>query len=169
MNFFYFFLLLSTQNKFWLLHQLVFPMLLLKWAVEKDLYEVWLMATNSQIFCFQLLWSWSLMGGRQLSLFTEVGGVMQVSMPVTSVGGWLCIYQLWEKHAALRHSCNLAGLCPWCSLQLPRLCLFCVTFGAGQRLRMCPQVAIELQWAVSLCQQASGLGVSRGCQASSAC
>lgn len=92
---------------------------------------------------------------------------MQVSVPVTSVGGWLCVYQLWEKYAALRHSCNLAGLCPWCSL--PRLCLFCVTFGACKMLRMCPQVAIELQWAVSLCQQASALGASRGCHASSVC
>lgn len=137
-----------------MLHQLVFPVLLLKGAVEKDLYQAWFMATNSQIFCFQWLCSWSLMEGRQLSLW---GRRSYASIDACDLSGRLTLHlpALREIRdpffAALRHSCSLAGLCPWCSL--PRLCLFCVTFGAGRMLRMCPQVAIELQRAVTLCQQ----------------
>lgn len=169
-NFFYFFWLLSTQKKYWMLHQLVFPVLLLKGAMEKDLYQAWFMATNSQIFCFQWLCSWSLMEGRQLSLW---GRRSYASIDACDLSGRLTLHlpALREIRdpffAALRHSCSLAGLRPWCSL--PRLCLFCVTFGAGRMLRMCPQVAIELQRAVTLCQQQSGLGASRGHLASSVC
>lgn len=126
-------------------HCLVFPVLLLKRAVGEDPYQVWFMATNSWIFCFQLTWSWSFMERRQLSRWSQRN---YACIDVFDLCGSLilegvcCIYQPCEKFvthfAVLSRSCRLAGPSPWCSL--PSLCLSSVTLGTGW-LRTCPQVA----------------------------
>lgn len=124
---------------------LVFLVLLLKRAVGEDPSQVWFMATNSWIFCFQLSWYWSFMERRKLSCWSQRNyaciGVFDLCGRLI-LEGLSCVFQSCDKFvthfAVLIRSCRLAGPSAWCSL--PSLCLFCVTFWTGW-LRTCPQVA----------------------------